>query len=106
MYTEIILTIIAIIFLLFLLEIIKIRKLLQWNNGLVKIEPVDMREDDELLKEAKKNVIEAQKASISFLQRKLRVGYNKASRLMDSLEKNGIVGPVTKTGQRNVLIKK
>lgn len=49
--------------------------------------------DDELYKEAQRVVIEAQRASASLLQRRLRVGYARAARLLDMLEERGIVGP-------------
>jgi len=49
--------------------------------------------DDELYEEAKKVIIQARKASASLLQRRLRVGYARAARLIDMLEENGIIGP-------------
>lgn len=49
--------------------------------------------DDELYAEAKRTVIEAGKASTSYLQRKLGIGYARAARLMDILEERGIIGP-------------
>jgi len=50
-------------------------------------------EDDPLYEEAKKIVIETKKASASFLQRRLRIGYARAARLLDILEEQGIIGP-------------
>jgi DNA segregation ATPase FtsK/SpoIIIE, S-DNA-T family len=49
--------------------------------------------DDTLLDEAKRVVIEAKKASASLLQRRLRIGYARAARLIDILEEKGMVGP-------------
>jgi S-DNA-T family DNA segregation ATPase FtsK/SpoIIIE len=49
--------------------------------------------DDTLYEEAKRVVIEARKASASLLQRRLRIGYARAARLVDVLEEKGIVGP-------------
>lgn len=49
-------------------------------------------EDDPLYEEAKKLIIETKKASASFLQRRLRVGYARAARLLDILEGRGIIG--------------
>ena len=49
--------------------------------------------DDPLYEEAKKVVIEAKKASASLLQRRLKVGYARAARLLDILEERGVVGP-------------
>lgn len=50
-------------------------------------------EDDDLYQEAKQAVLEAGKASTSYLQRKLRVGYARAARLIDLLEERGVIGP-------------
>ncbi|MDD5145065.1 MAG: DNA translocase FtsK [Candidatus Pacebacteria bacterium] len=50
-------------------------------------------EEDSLYEEAKKTVIESKKASASLLQRRLRVGYARAARLLDILEEKGVVGP-------------
>jgi len=49
--------------------------------------------EDPLYEEAKRTVIEAKRASASLLQRKLRIGYARAARLIDMLEERGIVGP-------------
>lgn len=60
-------------------------------------------EDDELYPEAKKTVIEAGKASTSYLQRKLGIGYARAARLMDLLEQRGIIGPADGAKPRDVI---
>ena len=49
--------------------------------------------DDDLYEEAKQIVIDAQKASASYLQRRLSVGYARAARLLDLLEEQGVIGP-------------
>ncbi|MCA9364370.1 MAG: DNA translocase FtsK 4TM domain-containing protein [Candidatus Moranbacteria bacterium] len=59
--------------------------------------------DDELYEEAKKIVIESKRASTSYLQRRLRIGYSRAARLVDLLEKNGIVGPADGSKARTIL---
>jgi len=61
-------------------------------------------EDDELYERAREVVIEAGKASASFLQRRLRVGYSRAARLIDLLEKRGVVGPADGSKPREVLV--
>jgi S-DNA-T family DNA segregation ATPase FtsK/SpoIIIE len=60
--------------------------------------------DDELAMEAKEVVIKAGKASATLLQRRLRVGYARAARLLDILEEAGIVGPADGSKPREVLI--
>ena len=62
-------------------------------------------DEDDLYDEAKNTVMEAGKASTSFLQRKLRVGYARAARLMDILEEQGVIGPGDGAKPRDVLIK-
>jgi DNA segregation ATPase FtsK/SpoIIIE, S-DNA-T family len=53
----------------------------------------DFEDDDELYEDARQAVIDAGKASTTYLQRKLKIGYARAARLMDMLEERGIVGP-------------
>ena len=60
--------------------------------------------DDEMYEEAKEIVIESGKASTSFLQRRLKLGYARAARIMDLLEENGIVGPGSGAKPRDVLV--
>lgn len=59
--------------------------------------------DDELYEDAKEAVLEAGKASTSYIQRKLRIGYTRAARLMDMLEEKGVVGPANGTEPRKVI---
>ncbi|MFS0986390.1 DNA translocase FtsK [Enterococcus durans] len=59
---------------------------------------------DELFEEAKALVIEMQTASISLLQRRFRIGYNRAARLVDELEAHGVVGPSEGSKPRKVFI--
>ncbi len=59
--------------------------------------------DDDLYDDAKQAVMEAGKASTSYLQRKLRVGYSRAARLMDLLEEQGVIGPADGSRPREVL---
>jgi DNA segregation ATPase FtsK/SpoIIIE, S-DNA-T family len=61
-------------------------------------------EDDELFNEARELVIQAGKASASLLQRRLKVGYARAARLLDLLEAEGIIGPADGAKPRDVLI--
>lgn len=61
-------------------------------------------EEDSHYEEAKQIVIQAGKASTSLLQRRLRVGYSRAARLMDILEERGIIGPQDGAKPREVLV--
>lgn len=59
--------------------------------------------DDELYEDAKAAVIEAGKASTSYIQRKLRIGYSRSARLMDMLEEGGVIGPQDGSKAREVI---
>ncbi|EOO72144.1 DNA translocase ftsK [Bacillus cereus BAG1O-1] len=61
--------------------------------------------EDELYDEAIQLVVEMQTASVSMLQRRFRVGYTRAARLIDAMEMNGVVGPYEGSKPREVLIK-
>jgi len=61
-------------------------------------------EEDDLYEEAKQTVIEANKASTSFLQRKLRIGYSRAARLMDILEEQGVISAQDGAKPREILV--
>jgi len=60
-------------------------------------------DEDELYEEAREVVIEAGKASTSYLQRKLRIGYSRAARLMDILEDRGVIGPADGSKAREII---
>ena len=61
---------------------------------------------DELYEEAKALVVDMQTASISLLQRRFRIGYNRAARIVDELEDHGVIGPSTGSKPREVLLEK
>jgi len=69
-------------------------------------EVAPQQEDDDLYQEAVRVVCEMGRASTSTLQRRLRIGYGRAARLIDLMEKDGIVGPPDGTKPREVLKKK
>ncbi len=60
-------------------------------------------DDDELYEDAKQAVLEAGKASTSYIQRKLRVGYSRAARLIDLLEDRGVIGAADGAKPREIL---
>ncbi len=81
------------------------------KNSLEHSEESDMYageegDDDVLYDEARKIVIESKKASASLLQRRLRVGYVRAARLLDILERRGIVGPADGAKPRDIYVNK
>lgn len=67
-------------------------------------EGVNAGEQDPLYDEAVRIVIETRRASISLVQRRLRIGYNRAARLMEVMETAGIVSAMDTTGSREVLV--
>jgi S-DNA-T family DNA segregation ATPase FtsK/SpoIIIE len=62
------------------------------------------QQQDEFYDEAVKLVIESNQASVSILQRRLRLGYTRAARLIDMMEENGIVGPYVGSKPRDILV--
>jgi len=63
------------------------------GKGLFNADFDDAGADDDLYEDARQAVMEAGKASASYLQRKLKVGYARAARLLDMLEEHGVIGP-------------
>jgi S-DNA-T family DNA segregation ATPase FtsK/SpoIIIE len=64
----------------------------------------DSGSDDDMYKDALRVVTESGKASASLLQRRLRVGYARAARLIETMEDQGIVGPADGARPREILI--
>ena len=106
-----ILSLFALVFIGYRIE--KLHKLLaewksDWGNAngiaaqtwVLNEEPVV---DDELYQKAREAVIKARKASTSYLQRKLGIGYSRAAHLLDMLEDEGVIGPADSHNQREVL---
>jgi len=60
--------------------------------------------DDDMFEDALNVIVNAQKASASLLQRRLRIGYNRAARLIDELQEAGAIGPADGSSPRKVLI--
>ena len=74
-----------------------------FTSSIGEEESVGGEDDDELYEEARETVMQAGKASTSFLQRKLRIGYARAARLMDILEERGVIGPGSGAKPRDVI---
>jgi len=65
----------------------------------------DNDSEDSLYEEVREEVIQSKKASTSYLQRKFGIGYSRAAKLIDALEKNDVIGPGNGSKAREVLIK-
>ncbi|SHO81002.1 Cell division protein FtsK [hydrothermal vent metagenome] len=72
------------------------------GGGISKGNSVD--ELDKLYEDAKKIVLEDKKSSISYLQRKLQIGYNRSARIVEQLESMGVLSPANAKGNREILI--
>jgi S-DNA-T family DNA segregation ATPase FtsK/SpoIIIE len=66
---------------------------------------VDLADRDSLFEDAARLIVQSQMGSTSLLQRRMKLGYNRAGRLMDQLEATGVVGPNLGSKVRDVLIK-
>lgn len=64
----------------------------------------DTEQDDELYDEAVQFVLESRRASISSVQRKMRIGYNRAARLVEAMEMAGVVSSMNSNGSREILV--
>ncbi|PIR46651.1 MAG: cell division protein FtsK [Candidatus Vogelbacteria bacterium CG10_big_fil_rev_8_21_14_0_10_45_14] len=71
-----------------------------YSSGAISLD--DENEEDDLYGEAKRVVTETGKASTSYIQRRLKVGYSRAARLLDMLEEKGVVGPGSGAKPREV----
>lgn len=69
----------------------------------VKVDPFDFEDSDSMFEEAARLVVMHQQGSTSLIQRKLKLGYNRAGRIMDQLEAAGVVGPFEGSAAREVL---
>ena len=76
------------------------------SEPFVQLDPVDgdAEQEDALYDEAVQFVLESRRASISAVQRKLRIGYNRAARLIEAMEAAGVVSSMSSNGSREVLV--
>ena len=70
----------------------------------LKLFPDTDAEQDPLYDQAVQVVMETRKASISGVQRRLKIGYNRAARMVESMELAGLVGPLQSNGTREILV--
>ena len=63
-------------------------------------------EQDPLYDQAVKVIMDTRKASISGVQRRLKIGYNRAARMVETMEAAGLVGPLQSNGSREILVQK
>ncbi len=85
------------------------QQIAQFDENLINLEEKQSENgngesEDDMYAEVLEFVLENQKASTSLLQRRFRIGYNRASRLIDDLESNGIIGPANGSKPRDVII--
>jgi S-DNA-T family DNA segregation ATPase FtsK/SpoIIIE len=81
-----------------------LKEKIESNLGTGSKSSSDMGELDELYEDAKKVVLEDRKSSISYLQRKLRIGYNRAATIVEQLELTGVLSSPNIKGNREILI--
>jgi S-DNA-T family DNA segregation ATPase FtsK/SpoIIIE len=75
------------------------------EDAFVKIDDDgDTEQEDNLYDEAVQFVLESRRASISSVQRKLRIGYNRAARLIEAMEAAGVVSAMGTNGSREILV--
>ncbi len=90
------------------IEFIKNQGQPEYNESVLKPVPAagagGSDEKDEMYDEAVRVVIETNQASVTILQRRLRLGYSRAARLIDMMEQNGLVGPYVGSKARDILV--
>ncbi|ARR04102.1 MULTISPECIES: DNA translocase FtsK [Campylobacter] len=92
-------------------EFLKAQESVVYENSFLKDDSVSSSggvgefsgEIDELYDEAKSIVLSEEKTSISYLQRRLKVGYNRAASIIEQLEQNGVLTPPNSKGQRDII---
>ena len=79
----------------------------QWLREKIEKDPAfayQLPDDDEVMIKALKIVVIERNASTSYLQRKLKISYNRAAELLEAMEARGIVGPLADNGKREILV--
>ena len=91
-----------------IVEFLKSQREAQYDNTIINtIEHEEIEDDldnvDELFEEAKNIIFKENKTSISYLQRRLQIGYNRAANIIEQMERKGILSPPNAKGQREIL---
>ena len=90
------------------IEFIKKQGQPEYNETVLKPQPAagagSSEDKDEMYDEAVRVVVETNQASVTILQRRLRLGYSRAARLIDMMEQNGLVGPFAGAKGRDILV--
>ena len=92
-----------------IVEFLKSQREVEYDNSIINtIESTEIEDDldevDELFEEAKKIILTEKRTSISYLQRRLQIGYNRAANIIEQMERKGILSPPNAKGQREILI--
>ena len=74
------------------------------NKPVADLPEIDDGGDEEIIEQALEVIRQTKRASTSSLQRRLRIGYTRAARIMDLLEERGIIGPPDGAGPREILV--
>ena len=74
------------------------------QSALSSSNTTDLTEFDELYEDAKEIVLTEKKTSISYIQRRLRIGYNRAATIVEQLEQSGILSEGNAKGNREILV--
>ena len=91
-----------------IVEFLKSQREVEYDNSIIStIENENIEDDldntDELFDEAKRIILTEKKTSISYLQRRLQIGYNRAANIIEQMERKGILSPPNAKGQREIL---
>ena len=79
----------------------------QWLRERIEKDPVfayQRPDDDDVMINAMKIVLIERNSSTSYLQRKLKISYNRAAELLETMEERGIVGPIADSGKREIIV--
>ena len=87
-----------------LLDFIKDRATSSLSNSSNGATNTDLTELDDLYEDAKEVVLADRKTSISYIQRRLRIGYNRAATIVEQLEQTGVLSEADTKGNREILV--